>query len=491
MRRRIRNKKTLLAIVAAAATALALSGGAVAYYSSAGHGSGSASVASPDPLSIAAQTPAANLLYPGGSGEVDATVSNPNPFPVRINSLVLGSGGIGVDSAHSGCDTSALHFTSQNNGGAGWDVPARSGRPTEPSTSNSAARSAWTPPQRTGARARPSRSHWRRAREDATHRPESVAGGALVGLVGLATGGAYAALSGSKTAGPATPKITAAPPKLTNQAHAAFGYSSTTPVDFLCSLDAGAFAACGSGTTGSISYAGPLAEGAHILRVEAQFGAAIGKPAETTWTVDTQAPPPPVFTKIPPDSTSETKATFRWGDAERKAKFQCELDAAAYSRCGRSKRYRGLTTGVHALCVRSLDKAGNASGASCATWVVTPAAVTFSISGNPTYGALLYPGAAAVPLNLVFTNSHPAPITVQSVTVSVTGTSAGGCGAANFSVSQQLRATPTVPAGATASLQQLGVDQSDWPQLRMLDAGNQDVCRNASVNLTYAGTATG
>ena len=117
--------------------------------------------------------------------------------------------------------------------------------------------------------------------------------------------------------------------------------------------------------------------------------------------------------------------------------------------------------------------------------------MTFSISGNPPTGALLSPGAAAVPLNLVLTNPHPAPITVQSVTVSVTGTSAGGCGAANFSVSQQLLATPTVPARATVSLQELGVDQSYWPQLRMLDAGNQDACRNASVNLSYAGTATG
>jgi hypothetical protein len=117
MGRRIRNRKPLLAVVVATAAALALSGGAVA----------TASVASPDPLSIAAQTPTVNLLYPGGSGEVDATVSNPNPFPLRINSLVLGSGGIGVDSAHSGCDTSALHFTSQSNGGAGWDVPARVG----------------------------------------------------------------------------------------------------------------------------------------------------------------------------------------------------------------------------------------------------------------------------------------------------------------------------------------------------------------------------
>jgi hypothetical protein len=127
MTRRIRNKKALLAVVAAAATALALSSGAIAYYSSSGQGSGSASVASPDPLSITARTPGTNLLYPGGSGEVDATVSNQNPFPVRINSLVLGSSGIGVDSGHSGCDTAAVHFTSQSNGGAGWDVPAKVG----------------------------------------------------------------------------------------------------------------------------------------------------------------------------------------------------------------------------------------------------------------------------------------------------------------------------------------------------------------------------
>ena len=313
----------------------------------------------------------------------------------------------------------------------------------------------------------------------------------LVAVIALATGGAYAALSGSKASGPATPKITAAPPKLTNQAHAALGYSSKTPVNFLCSMDAAAFAPCGSGTTGSTAYIGPLAEGVHTFRVEAQFGALIGKPAEATWTVDTQAPPRPVFTRTPANSTTETKAAFRWGDAERKTKFQCELDGGAYGKCGHSKRYRSLTTGVHAFCVRALDKAANASGGACATWVVTPASVTFSISGNPPAGALLYPGAAGVPLNLVFTNPHPAPITVQSVTVSVTGTSAGGCGAANFSVSQQLLATPTVPARTTVSLQQLGVSQSDWPQLRMLDAGNQDACRNASVNLAYTGTATG
>ena len=313
----------------------------------------------------------------------------------------------------------------------------------------------------------------------------------LVGLLGLASGGAYAALSASKASGPASPRITAAPPKLTNQAHGAFGYTSDTAVDFLCSIDAGPFTPCGSGTTGSIAYAGPLAQGEHTFRVEAQFGAAIGKPAAKTWTVDTQAPPPPVFTKWPPDSTSVTKASLRFGDAERRTKLQCELDGAAYAKCGRSKSYKGLATGVHAFCVRALDGAGNASVPGCSTWVVTPASVTFSVSGDPPAGALLYPGAASVPLNLVFTNPHPAPITVTGVTVTVTGTSAGGCAAVNFSVSQQLQATPTIPARATTSLQSLGVTQSQWPQLRMLDAGNHDACRNASVNLAYAGTATG
>jgi hypothetical protein len=111
----------------ASAVALTVVGGAVAYYSAAGSGSGAASVTTPAALTIDARTPTANLLYPGATGEVDATISNPNPFSVRVNSLVLGGGGIAVDADHSGCDSSALHYTSQTNGGAGWDVPARAG----------------------------------------------------------------------------------------------------------------------------------------------------------------------------------------------------------------------------------------------------------------------------------------------------------------------------------------------------------------------------
>jgi hypothetical protein len=114
-------------LVAASVLALVACGGALAYYTSAGGGSGSASVGTPAELTISASSPADGLLYPDGTGEVDATISNPNNFPVRVNSLVLGSAGIEVDGGHSDCDTSALHYTSQSNGGAGWSVPARVG----------------------------------------------------------------------------------------------------------------------------------------------------------------------------------------------------------------------------------------------------------------------------------------------------------------------------------------------------------------------------
>lgn len=116
---------------------------------------------------------------------------------------------------------------------------------------------------------------------------------------------------------------------------------------------------------------------------------------------------------------------------------------------------------------------------------------SFQIAGSPPPGLLLYPGGGLVPVNLAFTNPNGSPITVQSVIMSVTGTSAGGCGAGNFAVAEQLTAQPVVPANSTRSLQDLGIPQPHWPKLQMLDSGNQDACRSATVNLSFTGTAQG
>jgi hypothetical protein len=313
----------------------------------------------------------------------------------------------------------------------------------------------------------------------------------LLVLVGLASGGAYAALTRSGGSKPPRPKITAGPAELTNETDAGFSYQSKTAVVYLCSLDEGAFAPCGSGTSGSAAYSGPLVDGEHIFQVEAQIGASTGKPARREWTIDTLPPPPPTFTDTPSVSTTETKARFKYHDAERRVRYQCALDGGSYESCNHKRSYRELPAGPHEFCVQALDRAGNASPAACFSWLIQGSGVDFSISGGPPAGRLLYPGGSAVAVDLVFTNPNATPITVQSVTVSVNGTSAHGCGAENFRVIQQLNATPTVPAGSTKTLEELGVAEEDWPQLQMADAGDQDACQNAVVNLAYSGTATG
>ena len=99
----------------------------MAYWTTAGSGSASASVTNPDPVTLAPGS-ATGFLYPGTSADVSLTIANPNPFSVNVPSLVLdagqGPGGFGVDSGHSGCGLSALSYTTQTNGGAGWTVPA-------------------------------------------------------------------------------------------------------------------------------------------------------------------------------------------------------------------------------------------------------------------------------------------------------------------------------------------------------------------------------
>jgi hypothetical protein len=81
-----------------------------------------------DPLTIGPGDPV-GFLYPGTSTTVAVVVTNPNPFPVNVPSLVLdpsqGENDSGFDSDQSGCNADeALSYDDQDNGGPGWTVPA-------------------------------------------------------------------------------------------------------------------------------------------------------------------------------------------------------------------------------------------------------------------------------------------------------------------------------------------------------------------------------
>lgn len=109
---------------------LVFGGAANAYWRAAGAGTGSGAAATTTPVTLSAGSPTANL-YPGGSANVMLTVTNSNSSAVHISTLSLattqGTGGFSVDAGHSGCAVATLSFTTQTNGGAGWNIAAKVG----------------------------------------------------------------------------------------------------------------------------------------------------------------------------------------------------------------------------------------------------------------------------------------------------------------------------------------------------------------------------
>jgi hypothetical protein len=115
------------AVVAGIAVALAASGAAYGFWSSAGAGTGTSRTPTVSAITLSAGTPVSRL-YPGGTSDVAVSMTNPNTFPVRVSSIALdsslGTGGFSVDASHSGCGLSVLSFAAQSNGGDGWTIPA-------------------------------------------------------------------------------------------------------------------------------------------------------------------------------------------------------------------------------------------------------------------------------------------------------------------------------------------------------------------------------
>jgi hypothetical protein len=103
--------------------------GALAYWSGSGSGTATTVLTDAQTLSFEPGTPTAQL-YPGGETSVVILATNPNPFFVHIGSMVLDTDEgepFVADATHGGCDVSTLSFVTQDNGGAGWEVPPQAG----------------------------------------------------------------------------------------------------------------------------------------------------------------------------------------------------------------------------------------------------------------------------------------------------------------------------------------------------------------------------
>jgi uncharacterized membrane protein len=116
----------------------------------------------------------------------------------------------------------------------------------------------------------------------------------------------------------------------------------------------------------------------------------------------------------------------------------------------------------------------------------------FGVRHGPVSG--LSPGTSK-PLNMALSNPHNFDILVREVAVSLDPySSSPSCGVkANFGVDQMPSSVYplTIPAGSTRTLSQLGVPESQWPRVKMLNLPvSQDGCKGAQITLQFSGAAT-
>jgi hypothetical protein len=116
----------------------------------------------------------------------------------------------------------------------------------------------------------------------------------------------------------APPQLTAAPPPLSSSNSASLVFAGKQQSTFTCSLDSAPFAPC----TSPVEL-NELAEGDHSFSVrQIDITNRTSPPTTVSWTVDTAAPPAPVFDQIPPSATSSRNLVARFA-GEQSGTFEC------------------------------------------------------------------------------------------------------------------------------------------------------------------------
>ncbi|MBJ7353726.1 MAG: hypothetical protein JHC98_02790 [Thermoleophilaceae bacterium] len=179
------------------------------------------------------------------------------------------------------------------------------------------------------------------------------------------------------TVGPVAPTVTRTSPASspTNQTTAQITYLANEGGGTLqCSVDGGAYAACGASPANLAS----LTDGTHSYAVR-QVDAAgnNGAVASVSWVIDTTGPVAPTVTRTSPASSpsASTTAQITFSANEGGGTLQCSTDGGAYTACGASPaNLSALADGSHSFAVRQLDGLGNIGSVASVAWVVDTSA---------------------------------------------------------------------------------------------------------------------
>jgi hypothetical protein len=250
----------------------------------------------------------------------------------------------------------------------------------------------------------------------------------------------------------------------------------------------------GTSSTLTIATTAPTVQpGAYTLTISGSAGS----PPQTKSTQVTlvvtlpPAPPRPSIGSKPSNPTTATGASFSFSDGQAGVTFRCKLDGGVYAGCSSPASYSSLSWDSHTFSVVAVDGYNQQSSPATYTWQINP--LDFTISGN--VAGQLFPGAAATPLNLTLYNPNGSSLPVVGLTVVVTGVSAPNatqalpCDANDYAASPYSGGGFSLPPG-TSTLASLGIPQSQWPTVRMLDRiANQNGCKGAAISLSYGGSA--
>jgi hypothetical protein len=83
------SRRTAIVAIGVVNGAVLFGGVATAFWTTTGSGTGASAAGAALPVTFTQTTPNASALYPGGNADVLLIVSNPNPFPVSVDSLTL------------------------------------------------------------------------------------------------------------------------------------------------------------------------------------------------------------------------------------------------------------------------------------------------------------------------------------------------------------------------------------------------------------------
>ncbi len=177
-----------------------------------------------------------------------------------------------------------------------------------------------------------------------------------------------------------TSHFTSQPAALGNSSSVSFGFAcNEASCTFECRLDSGAFAACTSPASHTVT------DGAHTFEVRATdaAGNTETQAISASFDVDT-IPPDTSFTSTPAATTSQTTASFSLACSEASCSFRCSLDGATPTACTSPATFSGLTAGSHTFSAEAIDAAGNADLTPATfSWTIDTSAVDTLIDTNP------------------------------------------------------------------------------------------------------------